>query len=162
MLADLAELYERLRRVEDADQLIERALQFERQLRPGTAGSRPPGPSTGTSGQGGKASPRLSGQCRSHHSRARGYELGGILDRQGRYDEAMTAFLEAKTILKRTPRCLPPICQPARPLKVVGGKLLPGHVSALVRFWPKPPPPPPAGTARRPSSFRHDAAGAGF
>ena len=27
------------------------------------------------------------------------YELGGILDRQGRYDEAMTAFLEAKALL---------------------------------------------------------------
>lgn len=28
------------------------------------------------------------------------YELGGILDRQGRYDEAMTAFLEAKALLR--------------------------------------------------------------
>ena len=28
------------------------------------------------------------------------YELGAILDRQGRYDEAMTAFLEAKTLLR--------------------------------------------------------------
>ncbi len=28
------------------------------------------------------------------------YELGGILDRQGRYDEAMTAFLEAKALLQ--------------------------------------------------------------
>ncbi len=28
------------------------------------------------------------------------YELGGILDKQGRYDEAMTAFLEAKSLLR--------------------------------------------------------------
>lgn len=28
------------------------------------------------------------------------YELGGVLDRQGRYDEAMAAFLEAKALLR--------------------------------------------------------------
>lgn len=28
------------------------------------------------------------------------YELGGILDRQSRYDEAMAAFLEAKALLR--------------------------------------------------------------
>lgn len=37
----------------------------------------------------------------NYDSRARAlYELGGIFDRQGRYDDAMTAFLEAKALLR--------------------------------------------------------------
>lgn len=35
------------------------------------------------------------------------YELGGVLDRQGRYDDAMTAFLEAKALLR--PASAPPL-----------------------------------------------------
>jgi tetratricopeptide (TPR) repeat protein len=100
MLAELAELYERLRRVEDAVPLIERALRLN------------------------SASPlallvrarldRQAGRLDEAEKLLRAfppnadrfirirawYELGGIFDRQGRYDEAMSAFLEAKTLLK--------------------------------------------------------------
>jgi tetratricopeptide (TPR) repeat protein len=100
MLADLAELYERLRRVPEATQLIERALQLN--------------PACPLALLGRARLERQAGQlavaeqilhafpAHAHRFiRVRAYyELGGILDRQGRYDEAMTAFLEAKAILK--------------------------------------------------------------
>jgi Tfp pilus assembly protein PilF len=97
--AKLAELYERLHRMEDATRLVERALQLdnacplallararldrqagrleeaERQLR-----AFPP-----------NAEREMRVRCY--------YELGAVLDRQKRYDEAMTAFLEAKALL---------------------------------------------------------------
>ena len=98
-IARLAELYERLHRTEEADAMAERALHLdnahpwarltqaklhrqagklveaEQMLRPVlTTGER--------------------------ELRIRGwYELGAILDRQGRYDEAMSAFMEAKALL---------------------------------------------------------------
>jgi tetratricopeptide (TPR) repeat protein len=97
--ARLAELYERLHRLPEASSLVEQALQLdancalarltrarlnrqagnleeaERELRPILASA-------------------------DREIRIRGYyELGAILDRQGRYDEAMTAFLEAKAML---------------------------------------------------------------
>ena len=45
------------------------------------------------------------------------YELGGILDRQGRYDEAMAAFSEAKSRLQ------PQMERPAMELKVMRARL---------------------------------------
>ncbi|MGA9778333.1 MAG: tetratricopeptide repeat-containing sulfotransferase family protein [Limisphaerales bacterium] len=96
----LAELYERLRRNADAAQLIDRALQLncacpmallararlERQT-----------------GQLAEAEKRLRAMPKTadRDTRVRSlYELGAILDRQGRYDEAMTAFLDAKALLR--------------------------------------------------------------
>jgi tetratricopeptide (TPR) repeat protein len=59
--------------------------------------------------------------------RVRGfYELGTILDRQGRYDEAMEAFLQAKAVLR--PVALAQIADLARlreRLKVVSDSLIP-------------------------------------
>ncbi len=100
MLADLAELYERLRRLADAAQLIERALKMN--------------PSCALALLGRARLERQAGRLAAAEQILRDfpanahrfirvrawYELGGILDRQGRYDEAMSAFLEAKTILK--------------------------------------------------------------
>jgi tetratricopeptide (TPR) repeat protein len=95
----LAELYERLRRVDDAAALIDRALQANSAYAPALL-----------------ARARLNRQAgrleeaerllRSFPTTAEReirirccYELGAVLDRQGRYDEAMTAFLEAKALL---------------------------------------------------------------
>jgi len=96
----LAEIYERRNRFDDANQYVERALRVD-----------------GNSGAAMLARARLERQ-RSRLSDAeqllrtipstagkdvlvgKNYELGGILDRQKRYDEAMTAFLEAKALMQ--------------------------------------------------------------
>ncbi|HXR06596.1 MAG TPA: sulfotransferase [Candidatus Acidoferrum sp.] len=99
-LVKLAELYERLRRVDDAALLIDRALR-----------------ANGACAQALLARARLERQAgrlktaeelirsllttADRESRVHGwYELGGILDRQQRYDEAMSAFLEAKALVR--------------------------------------------------------------
>ncbi|HVU09286.1 MAG TPA: sulfotransferase [Verrucomicrobiae bacterium] len=98
----LAELYERLRRLPEASQLIEQALELD-----------PTHPATLLTYA---RLERLAGKFESAerilrsfifkpsadvwtHARAY-YELGNILDRQKRYDEAMSAFLEAKTLMR--------------------------------------------------------------
>ncbi|HEV2437664.1 MAG TPA: sulfotransferase [Verrucomicrobiae bacterium] len=98
-LVALAEISERQRRLDEAAQLIERALR----LKPGFPTAL-------------LVHARLERQAdrlaeaekilstfpisaeRDVRARAQ-YEFGGILDRQGRYDEAMTAFLAAKALL---------------------------------------------------------------
>ena len=100
MLADLAELYERSRRMTNAAELIERALQ----LNPacplallGRARLERQAGHLAVAEQILRAFPANA----NRFIRVRAwYELGDNLDRQGRYDEAMTAFLEAKAILK--------------------------------------------------------------
>ena len=100
MLADLAELYERRRRTTDAAQLIERALQMN--------------PTSPLALLGRARLERQAGHLAMADQILRafpanadrllcvraGYELGGILDRQGRYDEAMATILKAKSLLK--------------------------------------------------------------
>ena len=101
MFVQLAKLYERLRRVEDAAAMVDRALKLN--------GSCPEALLTRA---------RLERQAghleeaeriiRSFVSKPNTdawihaqtwYELGGILDRQGKYDEAIAAFVRAKTLL---------------------------------------------------------------
>ncbi|MFZ0825879.1 MAG: sulfotransferase [Verrucomicrobiia bacterium] len=98
-LVKLAELYERLRRLDEAAALIDRALQANNTYAPALL-----------------AQARLHRQAghledaerllRSVPTTAERevrircfYELGGVLDRLGRFDEAMSAFLEAKALL---------------------------------------------------------------
>ena len=97
--ARLAELYERLRRTEDASKLVDQALQLDAHCALARL----------VRARLNRQAGRLEEAERSlrpilisagHETRIRSYyELGAILDRQGRYDEAMTAFLEAKTLL---------------------------------------------------------------
>jgi len=97
----LAELYERLRRLTEAADLADRALRLDgacasalvlRAKLHRQAGQLNEAEKLLRSFLLSKSEPAL---------RAQGwYELGGILDRQGRHDEAMTAFLEAKALLR--------------------------------------------------------------
>ncbi|HEV2437660.1 MAG TPA: sulfotransferase [Verrucomicrobiae bacterium] len=98
----LAELYERTRRLPEAEQLIEQALQ----LAPGHPAALLVRARL----------ERLAGRLESAEQVLRSfiakpvpdvwihaqswYELGSLLDRQKRYDEAMAAFLEAKALLR--------------------------------------------------------------
>ena len=100
MLADLAELYERHRRLPEAAQLIERALQ----LNPacplallGRARLERQAKRLDTAEQLLRAFP--ANAHRFLRVRA-GYELASILDRQGHYDGAMATLLETKAMLK--------------------------------------------------------------
>jgi len=100
ILANLAELYERLRRMEDAAQLIERALRLNPTCPLALLGRARLDRQAGRLDAAEKLLRSFPADThRLIRARAR-YELGGIFDRQGRYDEAMTAFLEAKAILK--------------------------------------------------------------
>jgi Tfp pilus assembly protein PilF len=98
----LAEMYERFRLLEGACDLVDRALH----LSPGNAlAALVRARLDRLSGRKEEAERRLrpllaqSGRD-TWSTRIRGwYELGAVLDAQGRYDEAMAAFLEAKTMI---------------------------------------------------------------
>ena len=98
----LAEIYERFRLLEEASGMVERALRLD----PACALASLVGARLDRlSGRVEEAERRLrpllsqSGQD-TWSTRIRGwYELGTVLDGQGRYDEAMAAFLEAKTMI---------------------------------------------------------------
>ena len=116
-LIKLAEIHERRHRLEDAQQYLERALKLETGCAPALlARSR-------LYRQSGKlieaeqilrsiGGPRnLDVQVKSR------YELGGVLDRQGRYNEAMAAFIEAKSLLQ------PEAARHAGELRIVRNRL---------------------------------------
>jgi tetratricopeptide (TPR) repeat protein len=99
-LVKLAELYERLRRVDDAAALIDRALRASSASAPALLARARLDYQAGRLETAEKLI-RSFLTTADRESRVRGwYELGGILDRQQRYDEAMAAFLEAKTLVR--------------------------------------------------------------
>ena len=99
-LVKLAELYERLRRVDDAATLIDRALRANSSCAPALLGRARLERQAGRLESAEKLL-RSFVTTADRESRVRGwYELGGILDRQKRYDEAMSAFLEAKALVR--------------------------------------------------------------
>jgi tetratricopeptide (TPR) repeat protein len=98
----LAEVYERFRMLAEAGELVDKALS----LAPGDPLARLVRSRLDRlSGKGEQAERRLRPLLAltdrdSWSTRIRGwYEMGMVLDGQGRYDEAMTAFLEAKKMI---------------------------------------------------------------
>jgi Tfp pilus assembly protein PilF len=141
--AKLAELYERLRRLPEATELVERALAME----PGCPEAR----------LGRARLHRQAKQLETAEKELRAmlakpiadtwthaqtwYELGAVLDLEEKYDEAMTAFLEAKTLL-----CPKPDPHPAQ-TKVLADylKLTESQISAgMLRRWVEEGPVSPA------------------
>ncbi len=103
VLVTLAELYERHHRLDDASALVERALRTEPALACGVLAQARLKRLAGDTAAGERLVRMLTADATCDPStRIRAwYELGGMLDRQGRYDDAMAAFLEAKA-LQRT------------------------------------------------------------
>ena len=117
-LVKLAEIYERLRRLTEAAGLTDRALQLNGACAPALlvrarldrqAGRLIEAEQCLRSFLLSKSEPALLAQG--------WYELGGVLDRQGRYDEAMAAILEAKALLN--PKAGPQLAE----LKIVRARL---------------------------------------
>lgn len=99
-LADLAELCERQRRMDEANQLLERALKMDPQCPLALLGRAR---LERQSGHLDVAEAILQTFPKNAHRLMQvraGYELGNILDRMGRYDDAMKVFFETKSLLK--------------------------------------------------------------
>jgi tetratricopeptide (TPR) repeat protein len=117
MLVELAELYERQRRRDEAAALIERALHLNAACAPALLALARLERQAGRLETAEHILRSLpAGTDPAIRIRA-SYELGGVLDRLGRYDEAMSAFLEAKTLLR------PQFERPAAELKVMRARL---------------------------------------
>lgn len=100
----LAELNERHARLEEANHWVERALAAE-PAHPAAQLTRARLGRLAGNFEAAEATLRslLSASFNDTGTRVRAwYELGNILDRQGRYDDAMAAFLEAKGLLRPT------------------------------------------------------------
>jgi tetratricopeptide (TPR) repeat protein len=99
----LAELYERFHLVDEARKLVERALQMEGKCALALlAQARLERMSGRLQEAEAVVRPLVAGtDTETWSTRIRGwYELGAILDRQGRYDEAMSAWVEAKALIR--------------------------------------------------------------
>ena len=98
----LAGACERQRRLEEALQLVERALSVDGSYPMALLSQARLKRMLGQLEEAEKSLHRFFAKPGADDwTRALGwYELGGVLDRQGRYDEAMTALLQAKTLLR--------------------------------------------------------------
>ena len=95
-VVQLAEVYERLRCPEAAASLIDRALQADAACAPALLVRARLDRQAGRLEEAERRLRTFPAHAELHLRVSAAYELGGILDRQGRYDEAMTAFLKAK------------------------------------------------------------------
>jgi tetratricopeptide (TPR) repeat protein len=99
-LVKLAETYEHLRRLEDAAGMVERALKLNSACPSALLTRARLERQAGRLEEAEKLLRSFPATCERTICIRAWYELGGILDRQGRYDEAMSAFLQAKALLR--------------------------------------------------------------
>lgn len=117
VLVQLAEIYERLRRVEEATALLDRALRSDANCAPALLLRAKMERQAGRLDAAEKLLRTFPVKADQTFRVGAAYELGGILDRQGRYDEAMTAFLAAKSMLQLQAD------RPAAELKVIRARI---------------------------------------
>ncbi|MGD1087843.1 MAG: sulfotransferase [Verrucomicrobiota bacterium] len=130
--ARLAELYERLHRLEDASKLAEQALQLDANCALARLTQARLSRQAGHLEEAEKILRRVLGSAQ-REMRIRGYyELGAILDRQGRYDEAMTAFLEAKAMLRPDTQ---PLLAQVQANRIVAKKTLADFTAETMHRW---------------------------
>ena len=98
ILAEQAELCERLRRMEEASELVERALDLNRNCAPALLVAARLERQAGRLEAAEKLLVAFPENALPLIRMRACYELGTVLDRQGRYDEAMAAFTKAKWI----------------------------------------------------------------
>jgi len=100
MLVSYAEICERRRLVDKAEALVEQALEMDRQCLPALLLRARLQRRAGRLEDAGNTLRPLVEVASPREVRVRaGYELGTVLDLEGRYDEAMQAFLQAKALL---------------------------------------------------------------
>ena len=163
--ARLAELYERLHRLEDASKLVEQALQLDANCALARLTHARLSRLAGHWEEAEKILRPVLGSAQ-REMRIRGYyELGAILDRQGRYDEAMTAFLEAKAMLRPDTQ---PLLAQVQANRIAAKKTLADFTAETMHRWfdfgSSTPASPASGVFGRPSAFGNNLAGtsAGF
>jgi tetratricopeptide (TPR) repeat protein len=100
ILVKLAEIYERQRRPGEAINLVERALQAEPTNASALILKSKLLRQAGQLAAAEKLLRNFPTGLDPHLRASAAYELGGILDREGRHDEAMAAVLEAKRLLQ--------------------------------------------------------------
>ena len=140
ILVQLADIYERRRRTDEAGKLVDRALQMDRDFPPALLTRARLERQAGHLEEAEKLLRSLMPKADQETRMRANYQLGMILDRQGRYDEAMAAFVEAKA----------PLQQLAGPF-FIQRQLVGAHIremltsvsaeifQALVGFWPGTP-----------------------
>ncbi|MGA9778330.1 MAG: sulfotransferase [Verrucomicrobiia bacterium] len=101
ILVQLADIYERRRRTDEAAKLIDRALQMDRNFPPALLTRARLERQAGHLEEAGKLLRSLIPKADQETRMRACYQLGLILDLQGRYDEAMAAFTEAKAPLQQ-------------------------------------------------------------
>ncbi|HVU28482.1 MAG TPA: sulfotransferase [Verrucomicrobiae bacterium] len=102
IIVQLAKLYERLRRTKDAADMVEKALKLNNACPEALLTRARLERQAGHLNEAEQLIRSFLGKKNADtwvYAQA-WYELGGILDRQGRYDDAMSTFLEAKALLR--------------------------------------------------------------
>lgn len=105
VMVKLAEIYERLRRTDEAKDLIDRALHVDSTFAPALLLSVRLDRLAGRWDDAEKLLRHFPSQAEISLRASAAYELGSLLDRQGQYDDAMSAFLAAKELLR--PQAVP-------------------------------------------------------
>lgn len=131
-IATVAEFYEGVRRVDEASKLLDRALQLDANCALARLTRARLDRNAGHLEEAEQILRPILATA-DEPVRIRGYyELGAILDRQGRYDEAMAAFLEAKAILLANNQ---PLLNQARTHRILMKTLWADYTAEAMQRW---------------------------